>query len=85
MWYMIPVSQRVPVHPDSQLHWNDPARLVHEPWTHGDCRHSLMSEVKQFQFRFPVYILRYSTSIFVLMFVNWLLFYILRNISYCLL
>ena len=41
----LPVSQRVPVHPDSHLHWNDPARLVQEPWTHGDCKHSLMSEI----------------------------------------
>ena len=53
MCYKIPKSQSVPVHPESQLHWNDPARLVHEPWTHGDCRHSLMSEVKAISVQIP--------------------------------
>lgn len=48
-WYYalyihVPVSHNVPVQPVSQLHWNDPAKLLHEPWTHGDWRHSLMSE-----------------------------------------
>lgn len=48
-WYFalyihVPVSHNVPVQPVSQLHWNDPAKLLHEPWTHGDWRHSLMSE-----------------------------------------
>lgn len=41
------MSHNAPVHPASQIHWNDPAKLLQEPWTQGDCRHSLMSVNKE--------------------------------------
>lgn len=43
--YTVPVSQLVPVQPTSQVHLYEPRVSLHCPWTQGDSKHSLISEI----------------------------------------